>query len=431
MNGRRFAVLAVVYAGLGDFLPLYAVYALLFAAEGISPAGISSLFVIWSITAFVVEVPSGAWADVVSRRLLLAGGSLLTAAGFALWLLVPTYAGFAGGFVLWGIGGALASGTWESLVYDALTERRAAQRYAGVIGGGESAGWIAAVASAALTTPLLAAGGYALVGWCSVGIALLHAALAAALPAPTRTGVDPEELDDLADPGAPAGADGEAPGAASVDAPAAAPAEVRSVVAEYLATLAAGLREATRHPPVRRAVVRVSLLMGLLAFDEYLPLVAAGAGFAEGTVPLLMALTFGAQALASALAGRAARLPAPRRAGLLALGAVLIAAGAASRSPAGFAALVAGYALANCMMIVAGADLQHAITGRARATVTSTVGLGSEIVAVAVFLAYAGGSLLAPVGVLVAVNALPLLAVAARSRHGHSRVRVQPPWVRS
>ena len=390
-------MLAVLYAGLGDFVPLYAVYALLFAADGISEAGISSLFVLWSVTAFLAEVPSGAWADLVSRRLLLATGSLLTAAGFALWLLVPTYAGFAAGFVLWGIGGALASGTWESLVYDALAERGISERYAGVIGGGESAGWVAAVVSAAVTSPLLAAGGYALVGWCSVAVAVLHAAMAALLPVPPRTGVDPE------DPQAQTGAeeDGDSAGTA---------------LSQYVSTLAAGLREATRHPPVRRAVLTVSVLMGLLAFDEYLPLVAAGSGLAQETVPLLMALTFGAQAVASALAGRAARLPAGRRAVLLAAGAVLIGAGAIAGIAAGFAVLVAGYAIANCMMIVAGAQLQDAITGRARATVTSTVGLGSEIVAVAVFLAYAGGSLVAPVGVIVAVNALPLLAVAVSLR---------------
>ncbi|HUG87049.1 MAG TPA: hypothetical protein VMM13_20945, partial [Euzebya sp.] len=164
---------AVAFAAFRDFVPLYAVYALLFQAEGLSETAISALFLIWSITAFLAEVPSGALADLMSRRLLLALGSLLTGLGFVLWLLVPTFAGFAAGFIMWGIGGALGSGTWQSLVYDALAHRGAADRYAGVIGGGESAGWLAAVASAALTTPLLASGGYDLVGWTSVGVAVV------------------------------------------------------------------------------------------------------------------------------------------------------------------------------------------------------------------------------------------------------------------
>ena len=377
----------MLYAGVGDFVPLYAVYALLFAAAGISPAGISSLFVIWSVTAFVVEVPSGALADLLPRRLLLTTGSLLTAAAFALWLLLPTYEGFALGFVLWGVGTAVASGTWESLVYDALAGHGAPQRYAGVIGGGASAGWVAAVASAALTGPLLRTGGYPLVGWCSVAAATVHAALAYALPEPPRT----------------------AAGAA------AAPAGPLAEVSAYRATLTAGLHEVTRQPGVRRAAVTVAVLTGLLAFDEYLPLLAEASGSAEA-VALLMAGTFAAQAGASALAGRAVRLSGRRRAQLLAVAGVLIGGGALSATPAGFALVAAGYALASCMMIVADAKLQDAITGPARATVTSTVGLGSEVVAVAVFVAYAGGSLAVSVGVVVALNALFLIAVALRCR---------------
>lgn len=179
-----FAVFAVAFMGFMDFVPLYAVYALLFQAEGLSESGISLLLAIWSVTGLVAEVPSGALADLMSRRLLLSVGSLLTGLGFASWLVVPTFIGFATGFVLWGLGGAVASGTWESLVYDELAQRGATDRYAGIIGAGESAGWIAAVASAALTTPLLAAGGYELVGWVSVSVMVLHSGLALTLPTP-------------------------------------------------------------------------------------------------------------------------------------------------------------------------------------------------------------------------------------------------------
>jgi hypothetical protein len=39
---------------------MYAVYALLFADHGMSVGQISSLFVVWSSTSFLLEVPSGA-----------------------------------------------------------------------------------------------------------------------------------------------------------------------------------------------------------------------------------------------------------------------------------------------------------------------------------------------------------------------------------
>jgi hypothetical protein len=50
------------------------VYTLLFSDTGLSVWQISSLFVIWSVSSFVLEVPSGACADATSRRRLLVVG---------------------------------------------------------------------------------------------------------------------------------------------------------------------------------------------------------------------------------------------------------------------------------------------------------------------------------------------------------------------
>lgn len=159
-------------------------------------------------------------------------------------------------------------------------------------------------------------------------------------------------------------------------------------------------------------MIGLSLLTGLLAFDEYLPLVAADTGVAVGTVPLLITLAYVAQAVASALAGPAARLPDRWISRLLVLGGGLIAAGALLGTPTGFGVLAIGYAAMTCVMIVGDARLQDAITGPARATVTSTVGLGSELVAVGVFAAYAVGAGPLGISVVVALNGLALLGVS-------------------
>ena len=74
-------------------MPLYPLYALLFADHGLSDAAISALFALWSVTTLVLEVPSGAWADVTSRRRMLAASGALAAAAFALWVLVPAHVG--------------------------------------------------------------------------------------------------------------------------------------------------------------------------------------------------------------------------------------------------------------------------------------------------------------------------------------------------
>ena len=68
---RRLTTTLYGYAFLDDLVLLYPVYALLFADTGLPLWQISSLFALWSLTAVVLEVPSGAWADTVSRRRLL------------------------------------------------------------------------------------------------------------------------------------------------------------------------------------------------------------------------------------------------------------------------------------------------------------------------------------------------------------------------
>src|ERR1700704_1014845 len=84
-TNRRIATTLYAYSFIEDFVLLYPVYALLFSDTGLSVWQISSLFAIWSATSLILEVPSGAWADAVSRKLLLVTGPLLTAVGFALW----------------------------------------------------------------------------------------------------------------------------------------------------------------------------------------------------------------------------------------------------------------------------------------------------------------------------------------------------------
>ena len=117
------------YAFLEDLILLYPVYALLFAEHGLSAAEISTLFIIWSCVTFVLEVPSGMWADLFSRRKLLVLAPLLSGAGFALWTWLPVFVLHTGAssafgshsqvlvFVtlgLFGLAGCLLGGTCSS-----------------------------------------------------------------------------------------------------------------------------------------------------------------------------------------------------------------------------------------------------------------------------------------------------------------------------
>ena len=95
-----------------NFMLIYPLYAVMFEARGgLDTFQISTLFIIWVVASMALEVPTGALADRYSRRNLLVIGECIRSLGYLSWLVWPTYLGFALGFVLWGAGEALDSGT--------------------------------------------------------------------------------------------------------------------------------------------------------------------------------------------------------------------------------------------------------------------------------------------------------------------------------
>ena len=374
----------VAFEALQDFIPLYPLYQLLFADHGLSAAQISTLFVIWSTTGFVLEVPSGAWADTYSRRKLLVLGALISGLGYAAWITLPSFAGFALGFVLWGTSSALISGTFEAFVYDELAARNRTDRYASLLGRARSASFVANLVATALATPLFNLGGYTLAGVVSVASCLTQAVVAWSLPEarPVETARESDE-----------------PGA-------------KAAFTNYLHMLHSGVTEVLTSRLVRRAVALVALLGGFLAFDEYFPLLAREAGASTSAIPLLIAGTVAAQAIGGALAGPAYKLPAATFAVGLAATAVLIAAGSLSRSVWGFLPIALGYGVMQLVIVIAEARLQDSIAGPARATVTSVSGFFAEVFAVAVYAGFAVGSIWFTMSILVAALTIPVVLTA-------------------
>lgn len=411
---------AVLFTGTGDLIPYYALYALLFADHGLGPGQISLLLAVWSMTTFLLEVPSGAWADTVSRRgLLVFSGALLTT-GFVLWTVAPSYLGFALGFVLWGVSGALRSGTFEALLYDELTAYGSEWAYPRILGYARAATEVAALLGILAATPLYLWGGYALVGWVSVAFAAGHTALAGTLPAAAKS-VSTTDVDELA------GAAGDPSEPRPVE-PTAAPAAPGSV-SRYLAMLRTGVTEAVRVRVVRRGVVLAALLAGITAFDEYFALVAAEAGAATAVVPVLVGVTVLGSLLGSSLAGRTAEVGARALAVALGIGGVLflvgaVVAGLAVRRPdavyvftgLGFTAIAASYGVVYNATVLAEARLQDAIEGRARATVTSVSGLLEEVVALGVFGFVASATLWLSMSSTVALLGVAILGIAVLTR---------------
>ncbi|MQA15209.1 MAG: MFS transporter [Pseudonocardiaceae bacterium] len=371
---------------MDDLVPLYPVYALLFADTGLDATAIASLFVLWSLVSLVAEVPSGALADRIPRRHLLLTAALVRATGFALWVTLPGYPAFAVGFALWGAASALRSGTLEALVYDELRALGAAERYPVVRARTGVAELLADLTATLAAVPLLALGGYPLVGAVSVATCLLQVAVTLTLPPGHPTG----------------GHEG------------------------YLPVLRAGLREAAHHRPVRRLVALTAALAGLHAIDEFVPLLARGAGASDLAVPLLVATLTLAAAAGSWLAGRM-----PRGVGTAMAAAALLVAVAVLADPlAGIAVLAVWYGCVQLARVMVDVRLQDSIVGDARATVTSVAGVGSELAAIVLFAGYGLALDGTPMTVLllagVTVPTLPLAAVAARQLRAPRQRHPQP-----
>ncbi|XHM95823.1 MFS transporter [Peterkaempfera sp. SMS 1(5)a] len=349
---------------------LYPVYAILFADHGLSDAQISSLFAIWSATAVLLEIPTGLWADSVSRRLLLTIAPLPVAAAWALWTLTPCYLSFALGFVLWGVAGSLRSGTLQALVYEELAALDSTADYARLIGRSQAASTTAATVATALAAPVLAVGGFPAVGLASIAATLLAVPVALTLPE-TRA--------------RPARRRGDAAG-----------------------VLRDGLAQLRRGPVLRHRLLVLSVLLGMSALDEYVPLLADATGAGAVAVPLLVLVVSCGTAAGGWLAGRGMRWTAP----VLAVAAGCLALGAASGEPAGLVLVAVAFGVLQWAQAAAEARLQDTVEDSARATVTSVAGSGSEVVSVLLYGGWALGSAAVGPGPLMALAAAPCLGLA-------------------
>ncbi|RIJ76151.1 MFS transporter [Nakamurella silvestris] len=361
---------------LTEIVPLYPLYALLFAATGLTEAQISVLFVLWSVSGMVFEVPSGVLADRFSRRSCLIWAGFIQAAGYLLWIARPDFAGFAIGFLLWSFAGSLTSGAFEALLYDGLARAGAAGHYQRLYGRITSVELLAQLPAAGLATLLFGLGGYPMVGWASVVVCLGGSLVATGFREPPRCDAAPvPDTDALG----------------------------------YLQVLRSGLAQAAR-PLLRGIIFATAFLGGLDAIEEYFPLLAQGWGIPIEAIPLSLLGIPLAGALGAMFGGRTGQIPATALSVALGAGLVVLAAGNALGRPASVAGIVVFYGLYRWVLVIVESRLQERITGPDRATVTSLAALGIELGGLVLFGLWAVGGL-GPVvvGALAVAVLLPRL----------------------
>jgi len=326
-----------LFAFLDEVGPLITLHTLWFADHGVSASEISAVFVLWAAVGVVLEVPSGAVADRVDRRRLIAGAVALRAVGIAVWMVWPTVAGLAVGAVLWAVHSAFASGAWEALIHDQLAAVGQEDDYARTHARVEQAstagifvGTVAALAGLQLGASLL------VLGWVTVALHGPSLLLMATLPAVPR--VDDDEA---------------------------------LTLASWWRTLRRGVHEVTHTPVTGRLVGVGALLGGLFLVDEYVPLLGRvrKASDAEATA-LVLVVWLGGLA-GSEVAARFDRLPS-RSVGALLLGGLGVACLGLGAGPWWMLPLLAvGYGAQFVAHLHSDARLQERLDSAHRATATS------------------------------------------------------------
>ncbi len=131
---RRFLTNIYGYAFCNKLMLLSPVYAIFMQSHGMSEMQLSSLFMILSMATVCLQIPVTWVTNKLGAKRALALGQLLKAAGFVLWLVWPTYWGFAIGMAMWGIMSAFYNVAFEAMIYDELRARRHHDIYSKVLG---------------------------------------------------------------------------------------------------------------------------------------------------------------------------------------------------------------------------------------------------------------------------------------------------------
>lgn len=348
---RRLLALAFV----DEFGPLYAVYFLWFDDHGLTTAQVSNAFILWAVAVVVLEVPSGALADRVDRRFVLAGAFVLRVLGIVVWMCWPTHLGLMLGAVSWALHDATASGSWEAMIYDELAALGLEDRYAALVARLDQATFVGTALSALLAMGLIALGlTIADLGWMTAAIAALTVPMVATLP---TIAAKPQGDGDSA-----------------------------SGLRGWWNTLREGVLAARGDPVVRRLVALGALIEAVFVFDEYAPLLARVRGATDGVVPIFVVLIWIGLFVGAEIAARYPRArPVPLG---VALGLCGVALVVAMLSPwlVAVAAIGGAYLVLQTTAVVAEARMQDVIAPNVRATVSSVRGFVGALVSAGIFL---------------------------------------------
>jgi predicted MFS family arabinose efflux permease len=353
---RRFLSIYYAYAFLFDCMLAYAVYTALFELNGLSVSDIGILLAFWSLTAIILEMPSGALSDHFDRRVLLVLAPLAKALTFVCWGVAQGNFWLYGlGFLFWSLGQAMQSGSREALLYERMAHEGRSDEFDKVLGRDNAAEDLG-IGTGTMLGGFVAWQSFDWAIWLSIPPLLLAAALAFFLQDVRRH--------DASRP------------------------ETQPPSGSYLSHFADAVGEFRRHPDLRFVTTYVAaglIVFQLLEeFDQLYYLAVTVPVWAWG---LLGAGVEAAYALASIHAHRLAGRPWLAWA-LPLLGGALLLLSALGASPWYVLPLCAAYIVVAPVTVLAEARFQRIMEGRSRATTTSALVMAENLVGVVLTLAF-------------------------------------------
>jgi len=115
---------AVTVYYIGNFLDTFAIaltfgiYAIFLQKNGLNLLQVNLINFTFMISIFILEVPTGAFADAIGRKNSVLLGTLFLIAGLALYPIYRTFVGFIIAEILLAISSAFGSGAWDAWMVD-------------------------------------------------------------------------------------------------------------------------------------------------------------------------------------------------------------------------------------------------------------------------------------------------------------------------
>ena len=343
---RRLYLLAFV----DEFGPVYAVYTLWFNDNGISTSQISTMFLVWALVALVFEIPSGALADRVDRRYLLAAAFGIRAVGISIWLLWPTFTGVVIGAALWAVHSAFASGTWEAMIHDELTAIDCEHQYPKVMARIGQFSHVGVALGTMLGAGLLQIDvALTTLGWITVAAHAGSITLVATMPDARWV----SRSDD--------------------DQP--------WSYAAWWSTMRQGIGQARRTPLLAKLIVVGAMQEGLFLIDEYIPILTRVRGGTDSSAPIIVFIVWVGLLSGGELSARRPDLASRLLGSMVVLGSGFMLAALLADGVWPLALIAIGYSSLEASWIATDARMQAHAPSATRATVTSVRGFGSASIA--------------------------------------------------